>query len=177
MAVEPTESFKYMSETMAILQTLVGAGIAFGAAYFSAKYTKDRESLLALSSRERERIERIYYLLVLVRKDVVEDARQVMSHIDSNTKYQERCDLDFPPMLEIEMLVRLYYPELNEYLKELKYSEASFILKKLDFLSESYEAASKSQKQKDSAKVVELTMIFGDAHEQFQAKLKELAKV
>ncbi|NAW57532.1 MULTISPECIES: hypothetical protein [unclassified Vibrio] len=51
MAVESTESFQYMSEMMGVLQTLAGAGIAFGATYFTTKDTKARESLLALSAR------------------------------------------------------------------------------------------------------------------------------
>ncbi|MBE4594727.1 hypothetical protein BOO24_20590 [Vibrio navarrensis] len=177
MAVESTESFQYMSEIMGVFQTLAGAGIAFGAAYFNTKYTKDRESLLALSARERERIERIYYLLVLVRKDVLEDSQQCISHIHSNTKYQVRDVRDFPPLLELEMLVDLYIPALNEHLTELRSSVANFTNKKMDFLSNSYESAPKPLKLKDSGEIVGLTMKFSKTHEQFQAKLKELAKV
>ncbi|HCG5246566.1 TPA: hypothetical protein NJZ17_001166 [Vibrio parahaemolyticus] len=177
MPVESTESFQYMSEIMGIFQTLAGAGIAFGATYFSTKYTKDRESLLALSARERERIERIYYLLVLVRKDVIEDSQQCISHINFNTKYQTRDARDFPPLLELEMLVELYFPVLDEYLTALKSSVANFTNKKIDFLSNSYESASKPLKQKDSEEIVGLTMKFSKVLEQFQAKLKGLAKV
>ncbi|MCQ9039845.1 MULTISPECIES: hypothetical protein [Vibrio] len=177
MAVESTESFQYMSEMMGVLQTLAGAGIAFGAAYFTTKYTKDRESLLALSARERERIERIYYLLVLVRKDVLEDSQQCISHINFNTKYQVRDVRDFPPLLELEMLVELYFPVLDEYLTALKSSVANFTNKKIGFLSNSYESALEPLKKKDSGEIVRLTMKFSETHKQFQAKLKELAKV
>ncbi|MDW2081375.1 hypothetical protein [Vibrio sp. 1640] len=177
MAVEPTESFQYVSEIIGIFQTLAGAGIAFGATYFTTKYTKDRESLLALSARERERIERIYYLLVLVRKDVIEDSQQCINHINFKTKYQVRDVRDFPPLLELEMLVELYFPVLDKYLTALKSSVENFTNKKIAFLSNSYESAPEPLKQKDSEKIVELTMKFNETHKQFQAKLKELAKV
>ncbi|HCE2943953.1 TPA: hypothetical protein NGV81_003812 [Vibrio parahaemolyticus] len=177
MAVEPTESFQYVSEIIGIFQTLAGAGIAFGATYFTTKYTKDRESLLALSARERERIERIYYLLVLVRKDVIEDSQQCISHINFKTKYQVRDVRDFPPLLELEMLVELYFPILDKYLTALKSSVENFTNKKIAFLSSSYGSAPDPLKQKDSGEIVELTMKFNETHKQFQAKLKELAKV
>ncbi|OXX70514.1 hypothetical protein B9J87_12290 [Vibrio sp. V19_P1S1T109] len=72
---------------------------------------------------------------MLVRKDVLEDSQQCISHINFNTKYQVRDVRDFPPLLELEMLVELYFPVLDEYLTALKSSVANFTNKKIGFLS------------------------------------------
>ncbi|MEZ9643466.1 hypothetical protein AB4289_17125 [Vibrio cyclitrophicus] len=177
MTVETAECFQYIPEVFGFIQTLLGAGIAFGAAYFSAKYTKDRESALAVSARERERIERIYYLLVLVRKNSLEDSEQCLTHIHSQTEYKVRQVPDFPPLLELEMLVGLYFPTLDEHLEKLNSSVAGLTKTKIDILSKSYESSSQTLKQDDSSKIVSLTMMFNAAHKQFQVKLTELSKV
>ncbi|MEZ9645048.1 hypothetical protein AB4307_03220 [Vibrio sp. 10N.261.52.C2] len=177
MTVEAAESFRYTSEVFSLFQTLLGAGIAFGAAYVSAKYTKDRESLVALSARERERIERIYYLLVLVRKDLLEDSKQCLTHINCQTGHQVKSAPDFPPLLEIEMLVGLYFPALDENLNKLNSSVIDFSTNKIDFFLKNYESAPKSLRQEDSSKIVGLTMMFNAAYKEFQTKLKDLSKV
>ncbi|HIF9115920.1 TPA: hypothetical protein ACX6SH_001175 [Photobacterium damselae] len=112
MTTEITQTPFSLSELIPLISTLLGAGIAFCASYFNAKLTKDRESKLAQEARERERVERIYRLLVQINNELLNDMSQCISHIHYHQKFEQKVVSELPLLIELEMLVSLYFPEL-----------------------------------------------------------------
>ncbi|HGF5121840.1 hypothetical protein P7M41_24390 [Vibrio parahaemolyticus] len=165
------------SELIPLISTLLGAGIAFCASYFNAKLTKARESKVALETRERERIERIYRLLVQINNELLSDMSQCMNHIHYQQKFGEKVVPELPPAIELEMLVDLYFPELVGSHKKLLSAVHLFTKKMLDFRFQDYSSAAKNKKQHDCGELLVLSAKVEDCVKSFQAKLKELVKV
>ena len=165
------------SELIPLISTLVGASIAFCASYFNTKLTKDRESEVALETRKRARIERIYRLLVQINNELLSDMSQCMNHIHYQKKFGEKVVPELPPAIELEMLVNLYFPELAEIHERLLTAINLFTKKILEFRFQDYSSAAKNKKQHDCKELLDLSATVTDSVKNIQLKLKELVKV
>ncbi|HIF9331807.1 TPA: hypothetical protein ACX6RM_004252 [Photobacterium damselae] len=177
MTTEITQTPFSLSELIPLISTLLGAGIAFCASYFNAKLIKDRESKLAQEARERERVERIYRLLVQINNELLNDMSQCISHIHYHQKFEQKVVSELPPLIELEMLVSLYFPELAGNHEKLLSAVHAFTKKIMDFRFKDYSSAPKNTKQHDCGELVVLSAKVKNCVKSMQFKLKDLVKV
>ncbi len=178
MAVEEVKvATNNLSTFIPVFSTIIGAGIAFAATYINAKHTKDRESTLALEQRERERVEKIYRLLVTLNNDISSQMSECINHIHSQQSFNDKPVPELPPLLELEMLINLYIPTLSDSFKVLLGSVHEFGSKKMEFRFQYYASLSKDKRQKDSATILVLQSKVDKHIKAMQLQLKGLVKV
>lgn len=105
---------------MPVIGTLSGAIVAliatFGAAYFNHNKVGDA----AKEQRQRERLECIYHSLISIKELYLSQLNKIMSMIDGvepSGPNELIGTKGIPPILQLEMYINLYFPELkNEHI-------------------------------------------------------------
>lgn len=139
-----------------MVSTIVGASIAFITAFITARYNKKEDAKTALDSRQRERIERIYNLLVIVRNENIAEFAKMINHIHHNKEIKIDDTSEIPPLIELEMLIKLYFPSLEAYRKELQSVIQGFHKKALEFRGKDYLNENLVMKQNDASFLLKL---------------------
>lgn len=173
---ESVSALPFLKEIMPLITTLTGALIAFFASFLSAKFTKDRESKLALESRDRERIEKIYRLLIEINKDEFYSMDRCIQYIHYGKKMVDKNVSDFPPLIEVEMLIRLYMPKIEEDYERLISEIHSFNMKIMDFRMKDYNGISTDIRKKDATIVAMLYQKVDENIKIMKNQIKELVK-
>lgn len=150
--------------------TVIGAGIAFLATYANARYNKNKELEIAKANRNRGRIERIYKLLVTIGSESSHELKEALMHIRSGTPFTEKTSPELPPLIELEMLVSLYFPDLEAKRIELVKVVQEFGEKYFEFRFKDYRNESLPTKQEDSGALVAL-------HGQVRSHVEEMSKL
>lgn len=124
-----------------VLGVLLGASIGFLASFLSATYTKKKDAELACDERNRNRIERIFQLLIILRSQNMELLGSAISYIKHSQDFTTQKIEKFPPIFELEMLIDLYLPSLNtfknDYVEQLRaFNAKCFELKRMSSTNE-----------------------------------------
>lgn len=107
-----------LSPWIPVIGTLLGALVGLGASFFIAAFNKKTQELSAKDDRNRKRIERIYELLITIKMDYGRNLGEIINWIHYGIPIQEKGIKEVPPLVELEMHINLYFPELKETHKE-----------------------------------------------------------
>jgi len=138
--------FTTITPFISLISTVVGACIAFLAAYATARYNKQKEYEVEKDNRNRERIERIYKLLVMIKSERSNEFTQVLQHIHHGVPFSEKTSAELPPIIELEMLVSLYFSSLEGKRVELIKVIQEFGAKQIEFRYKDYKKEPLSKK-------------------------------
>jgi hypothetical protein len=120
---------KNMSATLSpwipLIGTLLGALFDLGASFFIATFNKNAQELSAKNERNRKRIERIYELLITIRMECGKNSVKFLTGFITEP-IPEKEIKEIPPLVELEMLVNLYFPERKEMHKEFLFHMHNF---------------------------------------------------
>lgn len=83
---------------------------------------------------------------------------------------------DIPPMIELKMIVDLYFDELSEHLSDLQKTVGEFAVYALDSRLEDYRSKPNEEKQRVSGKVVSLHFAVSHKIEEVQGQLRSRVK-
>ncbi|MBH0063019.1 hypothetical protein I6E85_17960 [Pseudoalteromonas sp. NZS71] len=101
------------TQYLPIVGTMIGGFIAFIAAFATSKFNKDKDELLARENRIRARIEKIYKLLIIIDKDITSDVGKIIKFLHAKTPYKLDDVPELPPLIELEMLINMYFPDME----------------------------------------------------------------
>ena len=104
-----------------LVGTLIGGVIGLTASLLAARYSNKSSEYRSRSDRDRVRIERLYKILSLMKRDASEALLHAQRLLAGSMpdfpeiKFHEgnHENLGFPPYAELEMLVGLYYKNLE----------------------------------------------------------------
>lgn len=99
---------------MPVLGTLLGATLGFAASFVVAWFNQRKSELTAKSDRRRTRLEELYRTLVEIRKDYQGTLHQIFAKVHDNTPIAASTHVGVPPIINVDMLVKLYFPELAD---------------------------------------------------------------
>lgn len=102
-----------ISPWIPVIATLLGAGLGFGGSFAVAKYNRSIEQQNERENRERKRIERSFELLVLIDLECGNLMFSCLKWVNSGEPMKDDQKLEIPPMIELKMIVDLYFHELS----------------------------------------------------------------
>lgn len=106
-------SLPEISPWIPVIATLLGAGLGFGGSFAVAKYNRSIEQQNERENRERKRIERSFELLVLIDLECGNLMFSCLKWVNSGEPMKDDQKLEIPPMIELKMIVDLYFHELS----------------------------------------------------------------
>lgn len=165
-----------MSQWIPIVGTLLGAGIGFVASFFNTKFNKDKEEQLSRESKDRHRVEKIYQLLVAINSEKSSEVAGALSSIHNTRPIVKKDIQAFHPLLELEMLINLYFPGLEGQRQVLMESIQAFGTKYIDYGFKDYRKESLKIKQHDSGVLVKLHLGIDSEIKKMQKLLVEHVK-
>lgn len=158
---------------ISVAGTLLGAGIGFAGSYFATKLNRDKEAAYAKEARDRERVERIYRILVGINAEKMEALADAINFIHHATPLNDKNVKEFPPLIELEML---YFPELETSRNQLQEAIHAFTKKYIEFRFPDYRKKTLEKKQKDSGVLARLSTQIDDSVTEMQQALIGRAK-
>lgn len=145
-----TAEVSEITQWIPVIGTLLGTGIGFAASFVNSRYSKSKDETLSRENRDRERVEKIYRLLVTVNSDRINEMSEAIKSIHNATSIKEKNFQDFPPLLELEMLIKLYFSTLDPDRLVLMKHITNFGVKYLEFRFKDYQNESLEKRQIDS---------------------------
>jgi hypothetical protein len=149
-------SVNTIGQWIPVVGTLLGAGIGFAASFINTNVSKAKDEKLSLENRDRDRIEKIYRLLVAINSEKAIEMSDTLNSIHHARPIKQKDLQAFPPLLELEMLINLYYPAIEVEREELMKAIHSFGEKYFEFGFKDYRNESLKIKQLDSSLLVKL---------------------
>ncbi|EGR0063637.1 TPA: hypothetical protein I7753_22165 [Vibrio vulnificus] len=131
-----------------LISVLCGGSIALTSTFLNAWYTKDRESTYAKEQRDRDRLERIYRLLISTTEWAVSSFRKEL-----RGSQEKSDDIESKPLVELNLLVNLYHKELNQSYNKLQVAVSEYV----SYLI-SYNLDSKVEIDREKLKVLHLNI-------------------
>ena len=122
-----------LSSWIPVIGTLSGTIVGFVASFGIAFFNRRAEESKAKSERDRVRIEKIFLLLFETKRDGGKLYFNAVDWIHRAKPIVITDSDEYPPLIELEMIVHLYYPELREQREDIvksmqnlgaKYAEA-----------------------------------------------------
>lgn len=175
--MELVQECMVLKELIPIASVALGAVIGLLATFVSSKYIKDRESNLALEVRERERVEKIYRLSVQIKQMISDNYMQCVKHILEDEDFQDNLTHDFPPLLELKMLISLYVPSLKREYEALLSSIHNFTNEMMSCRFKNYTSESDSVKKIDVKRLFDLDHEVDKSIKEIRSQLQALVKV
>lgn len=165
-----------VTQWIPVIGTLLGAGIGFAASFINSKFNKAKEETLDRDNRNRERVEKIYRLLVTVNSERVTEMGEALNSIHNAIPIKEKTIQGFAPLIELEMLIKLYFPSLESQRLDLMKVVQEFSAKYFEFRFKDYRNESIEKRQKDSGVLVALSSKVDDQVKTMQKNLVEHVK-
>lgn len=121
-----------------VIGTLSGAAIGLLASFLIAYFNKSSDERKAKSDRDRSRIEKIYELLISIKMERGKDFGRVLNWIHHTVPIANDEVSDIPPIVELDMLINLYFPDLKTEQEKLmgaihKYGKSSLEARQTDY--------------------------------------------
>lgn len=177
MSAEVVQNTNTLSNFIPVISTILGAFIAFLASFLSVKLNKDKEAKHSLESRDRSRIERVYKLLVILNNNASQDMSKCIKYIHYGIEYLDRDIEELPPLIELEMLVKLYMPKSDSIYADLVNRIQDFYVKLMEYRFKKYNGEPKKIKQADCGVLVALHSEINKKVKEFKAELTLAVKV
>lgn len=152
-----TTEVNVVTQWIPVIGTLLGASIGFAASFFNSKFSKDKDEALSRENRDRERVEKIYRLLVTINSERGQEMSEAVNSIHNAIPIKDKDLQEFPPLLELEMLIKLYLSSLEPQRLLLVEYVQNFSVKYFEFRFKDYKKESLEKRQKDSGVLVNLS--------------------
>jgi hypothetical protein len=165
-----------ISQWAPVLGTLGGAILGFLASFLTAIFSKSRESKEQREERDRRRIERIYELLIFIAQENVENLGSAINWIHYARPISDKTGKGIPPLVELEMLVSLYFGELESHRKNLMGAIQKFGKRYFEIRSEDFRAKDKPYKQEIAGEFVTMQSSVETQIAAFKSKVSEIVK-
>jgi hypothetical protein len=131
-----------------VIGTLLGAIVGFAASFLVAWFNQRKSEEIARGDRRRVRLEELYRTLIEIRKDYQATLSQAFSKVHSNTPMSTTSYTSIPPIINAEMLVNLYFPELITCFKHFEAVKNAFGSQLADAIIVNTSSLSLDKKQK-----------------------------
>lgn len=99
---------------MPVVTTIIGVLIGFFESVAMAFFNKRLNSEEAKEGRDRERLEKVYQLLLDISSEYKSSFSKVIGKVHENLPITSEQNDSKPPLIQLEMLVKLYHPYLVE---------------------------------------------------------------
>jgi hypothetical protein len=166
-----------VSELVRLIPTFCGATIAligaFGTAYFNQKKSEN----LARENREREKLEELYVTLIQVQKAYTKIIEQSVQKINFNVPIEIREVIDIPPIVKLDMLVNLYFPNLKAFHNDFVDARNIFSKEYLNILTTEYKEQLLENKQKTCQRVLDSYFKINETIRLFQLEIARIIKI
>jgi hypothetical protein len=166
-----TTEVNIITQWIPVVGTLLGTSIGFAASFFTSRYNKVKDEVSSRENRDRERVEKIYQLLVKINSERAQEMGEAINSIHHATPIKDKDLQGFPPLLELEMLIKLYLPSLESQRLELIVIVQTFGKKYFEFRFKDYKKESLEKRQKDSGVLVNLSLKIDDQVKLMQKNL------
>jgi hypothetical protein len=145
-----------LTDWIPVIGTLSGALIGLIASSLIAYFNKFSQENSLKNERNRHRLERIYELLISIKIEKGKDLGKAISWIHYNEPISHNKIDGIPPLVELEMLVKLYFREFEPSRTTLMKSIQNFSKEFIDCSFGSHKEKPLEAKQKDSEKFINL---------------------
>ena len=159
-----------------VIGTLGGALLGFLASFLTAFFTKSRESKEQREERDRRRIERIYELLIIVSHQNGQHLGNAINWIHNARPISHDENKGIPPLVELEMLVSLYFSELENTRQRLMEAIQRFGMFYLQIQHKDFHRKDKVHQQKIADKFSTMNEDINNRIQDFKERLSEMAK-
>ncbi len=143
-----TPEVSEISKWIPVIGTILGAIVGFLASFFIVFYNQRRVALVAKEDRMRQRLEDLYRTLIFVNNDYTEHIGQMINKVHHNVPITVQKPVDIPPLIKVEMLVNLYFPEFKAIYGEFENEKDEFGKLYADTIGSNYQSSSLENKQK-----------------------------
>lgn len=110
-----------------VISVAIGGSIALLASFGTAYFNHNRKLEIEKDTRQRDRLEKLYKVLISIERENFNLQSEVIQkvHYDKSFSVPESKG-DLPSMIQLEMLVSLYFPELTDDYKKLEKARHNF---------------------------------------------------
>lgn len=159
-----------------VVAAISGALVGFGASFITAYFNQSKAANESKEQRKREKLESIYVVLINIKSDYQTKVADVINKVHYGKSIEPKSYEAIPPLINLEMLVHLYTPELNGSYLELEKSKDVVGKLYADILMSDFTNKSKDQKQKICGEYVQLTENVLKAVEKMQREIAAIIK-
>ena len=163
-----------ISQLLPVVGTLLGATIGFVSGVFNLKLTNKNRERTERESRERDRLESLYETLIEVRRDYQGILGQMIAKVHFNTLSAPKEYSGIPPLIKLDMLIHMYFPDFVESHKKFVLVAEPFGVKWAENISTSYSNDSVQLKQNICK---EYTKLFKDLNSEISSLQQQLAAI
>jgi hypothetical protein len=140
-----------------VIGTLGGALVGLAASSLIAYFNRSSEAKKSKDERDRSRLERMYELLIIIKMERQNELGEAINWIHNEKLIMEKEVRGIPPLIELEMLVRLYFPVLETQREKLmgaihRHGKEFFDVRDVD-----YRKKEEKEKQSATSVLVELS--------------------
>lgn len=152
-----------ISKWIPVIGTLLGAIIAFLGFFSIAVYNQHKAEKIAKENRRRERLEVLFKSLIIVDSQYRGFAISLSSGL-----FPEFEKKEIPPLLEIEMMINLYFNELKDAFDEFDVERRTFGKLFSKITSQEFQTFSAQEKKQICDEVIPCHKIFINKLKLFQ---------
>jgi len=165
-----------LTQWVPVIGTLAGVFLGFIASFLIAIYNKSTERRDSKEERERKRLERIYELVIEINTERGTEMGNAINWIHYSTPIKENESKDISPIIELEMITKLYFPSLDSNRKEFINKVQKFGTKYFETRFAKWQNETKEKKQEVSGVLVSLNKEINDESEKMKIALVKLIK-
>ncbi len=103
-----------ITQWLPMIGTLAGATIGFVGVLISLWFTQKNREKSEQENRERARIEDLYEILIEVRVSYQKTLGGMIKKVMYSTIENEKENTGIPPLIKLEMLMHMYFPNLDD---------------------------------------------------------------
>jgi hypothetical protein len=171
-----SEAASEMSKWIPVVGTLGGAILGFLASFVTSWFNQRKAEISGYESRERQRLEEIYRTLFDITRDYQIILGQVIEKIHYEKPFETKPDTNIPPIIKLEMLVDLYFPELKDVHNDFVAAKNKFGEEYAQVISRSFKAETSETKQRLCGKFATLYKHIDDRLTAIQHRIQQVIK-
>ena len=171
--IDKAESF---AKWIPVVGTLGGATLGLSASFITTWFNNREINSRSKDDRNRHRLELIYELLIEIQNEYTSLMTKSILCVHYNEKIISEKNEKMPPLIKLEMMVSLYFPEFKEAWESLESAKNSFGEELADLISSPPKNLQLSEKQKRSAKFAVLERLIDKRVIEFQQAIVKSIK-
>lgn len=166
-----------LSPWIPVIGTLAGAFLgfasSFGTSWWNAKKTEVKET----KNRKRETFEDIYKTLITIRSFHQEIMGMCLNKIHYNIAVEPPKYEGIPPIIKVEMLIKLYGVELSDSWDQFTKFKDKFGKLYLEIFRLNYQSRSLKEKQKISSEIMLICKSIDDSIDVIHKKIASVIEL
>ena len=159
-----------------VIAALCGGSIGLLGALGSAWFNQRTSERLAKEDRQRKRLEEVYTTLFAIKSNYCELSAKISSKILEGIDIRENSFPEISPILKLEMLIDLYFPELKNVHDDFVNAKSTFGTEYAAIISTNYKDKSTGDKQIAVIRTYELLTIIYEKTTTIQSRVSKIIK-